>query len=255
MSLFALALKDPAADPAPAAALLASCAAMNGGAARTFLRRNPGFLGRALTLEAAEALKSAADSVGLVTALFSEDDIRLPPPPLKVSKIEPKGSGFYAFAGDERFFFKYEDVRLIAAAAYDAPVPPPSQEALKASVFEGVRRLAGLPGYEPADGEPGKETYFRADIMAGTENGTVRLLLEPENLDFSALGPSLSHSSLVNFRTLLDTLSAPAFNAARNAFLTAFLASKPVAAMKTAGPEACDTGLSLLLLLTSKRTD
>lgn len=252
MSVFALALKDPAAPPEAAAAFLASAGFSDKDAAREFVRRNPGFLGRSLTLEAAEKLRAAATAAGLATALFDEGELNPPPLPLRAARLEPKGTGFNVQAGGAIVFMKYEDVRLIAAAAYDAPVPPPSQEALKASIFDGVRRLAGLPGYEPALSEPPKDTFFRADLVMA--DGT-RLLLEPEGLDFSALGPSRSHSSLVNFRALLDALSAPAFKAVRNAFLLTFLASKPIAAMKTAGPEACDTALSLLLLLIAKRED
>ncbi len=252
MSGFALALKDPAAPPEAAAGFLSDSGFADKDAAREFVRRNPGFLGRALTPEAAEKLKAAADAAGLASALFDEEELKPPPLPLRAARLEPKGTGFNVQAGGAIVFMKYEDIRLIAAAAYDAPVPPASQEALKASVFEGIRRLAGLPGYEPALSEPPKDTFFRADVVMA--DGT-RLLLEPETLDFSALGPARTHSSLVNFRTLLDALSAPAFKAAKNAFLLTFLASKPIAAIKTAGPDACDTALSLLLLLTSKRTD
>jgi len=252
VSAFALAFRDPAADPAAAAAFLANAGVADKDAAREFVRRNPGFLGRALSTEAAEKLRAAAAAAGLTTALFDEEAIGLPPVPLRAARLELKVTGFEVQAGGAIVFMKYEDIRLIAAAAYDAPVPPPSQGALKASIFDGVRRLAGLPGYEPALKAPPRETFFRADIVMA--DGT-RLLLEPEGLDFSPLGPSRSHSSLVNFRALLDALSAPAFKAAKNAFLRSFLASKPIAAMKAAGPDACDTALSLLLLLTSKRTD
>ncbi|OGR65061.1 MAG: hypothetical protein A2X31_07850 [Elusimicrobia bacterium GWB2_63_22] len=250
MTAFALALKDPAAPPEAAAGFLVNAGAADKDAAREFVRRNPGFLGRALTREAAEKLRAAAAAAGLATALFDEEEVKLPPLPLRAARLEPKGTGFEVQAGGAIVFMKYEDVRLIAAAAYDAPLPPPSQEALKASIFDGIRRLAGLPGYEPALSEPPKDTFFRADIVMADNT---RLLLEPEALDFSALGPSRSHSSLVNFRALLDALSAPAFKAARNAFLLAFLASKPITGMKTAGPDACDTALSLLLLLIEKR--
>jgi len=253
VSLFALARADAAAGPEAAAELLAAGGSLSRDAVRDFLRRNPGFLGRSLTRDGAEKLKAAAAAAGIECALFAEEDIVLPPVPLKALKIDPKGAGFYAQAGGALTFIKYEDIILIAAAAYDAPVPPPSQEALRTGIFEGIRRLAGLPGWQPVSAQPPKETFFRADLLIASESGPVRLLLEPENLDFSPLGPGRSPSSLVNFRALLDTLSAPAFKAAKNAFLLAFLAGRPLAPLKTAGPEACDLGLSLMILLADKK--
>lgn len=252
MSLFALALKDPAADPAAAYAFLCGGAGLSRDAALLFQRGNPGFLGRALPADGAEKLRSAAAAAGLQTALFAEEDLPLPPTPLKVAKIDCKPTGFYVQAAGAVTFVKNEDVLLAAAWAWDAPVPPPSQEALKASVFEGIRRLAGLPGYEPRR-DPPRDTFFRADLVAAAEEGPVRLLLAPENLDFSPLGARREHSSLINFRLLLDAITAPAFKAARNGTLNAFLAGRPLAPFKAAGPEACDAGLSLLLLLTKEK--
>ncbi len=252
MNAFALALKSAAAEPLTALPFLVSAGGYKKDPARAFLRRQPGFLGRNLTLEAAKSLKAAADAASLETVLFSEEDIKFPPAPLKAVKIEPKGSGFYAHAGGDPAFVKYEDINIIAAAAYDKPAAPTAAADLKPGVFDGIMRLAGVETYRPASRQPPKETFFRADIIAG--NGAMRLLLEPESLDFSPLGPGRSHSSLTNFRTLLDTLAAPAFHAAKNAFLQAFLAGRPLTQLKVAGPEAADIELSRLLLLTSKRS-
>jgi hypothetical protein len=51
---------------------------------------------------------------------------------------------------------------------------------------------------------------------------------------------------------LLDLIAAPAFTAVKNSFLRAFIASKPLTALKVASPEAADTELSRLLLLTRR---
>jgi len=253
MNTFALALKKYDIEAPEAAAFLAAAGGYEKDSAREFVRRQPGFLGRDLTLEEAKTLKEAAQAAGLETALFSEDDIKAPPVPLKVLKIDPKGSGFYVTAGGAVTFVKYEDISVLAAAAYDKPAAPLSAEDLKPGVFDGILRLAGLETYRPVTKLPPKETFFRADIIA--ENGALRLLLEPENLDFSPLGPARSHTSLINFRALLDTLSAPAFHAARNAFLQAFLAGRALTPLKVSGPQAADTDLSRLLLLTTKRPE
>lgn len=252
MSQFALALLDPSADPAAAVAFLRDSAGLRRDEALGFQRRNPGFLGRSLDAAAAERLRTAAAAAGLRTALLAETSLLPPPEPLKAAKIDPKPTGFYIQAGGAITFVRNEDVSLIAAWAWDAPLPPPSQEALEASIFEGIRRMAGLPGYEPRQ-EPPKETFFRADIIVASAEGPIRLLLAPESLDFSPLGPKREHSSLLNFRLLLDAIAAPAFNAARNGALNAFLAGRPLAPHKTAGPEACDAGLSLLMLLTKEK--
>ncbi len=252
MSLFAVALRDPAADPAAASAFLCAAGGLTRDSALDFQRRSPGFLGRSLPAAEAERLRAAAAAAGLETALFAETDLLAPPEPLKAAKIDPKPTGFYAQAAGAITFVKNEDVSLIAAWAWDAAVPPQSHEALKASVFEGIRRLAGLPGHEPRR-DPPRDTFFRADILAASEQGPLRLLLAPESLDFSPLGPKREHSSLLNFRLLLDAMAAPAFKALRNGALNAFLAGRPLAPFKTAGPEACDAGLSLLALLAKEK--
>lgn len=252
MSLFAVALRDPAADPGAASAFLCASAGLRRDEVLDFQRRNPGFLARSVAAAEAEKIRTAAAAAGLQTALFAETDLTPPPAGLKAAKLDPKPTGFYVQAAGAVTFVKNEDISLVAAWAWDAPVPPPSQEALKASVFEGIRRLAGLPGHEPLR-QPPKETFFRADVIADSPEGQLRLVLAPENLDFSPLGPKREHSSLLNFRTLLDAVSAPAFKAARNAALNAFLAGRPLAPHKAAGPEACDAGLSLLLLLAKEK--
>lgn len=252
MSLFALALKDPSADPAKAYAFLCAAAGLSRDAALLFQRRNPGFLARALGAAGAEALRAAAAAAGLETALFAEDSLVPPPAPLRAAKLDPKPTGFYVQAAGAVTFVRYEDISLLAAWAWDAPLPPASPAEFKAGVFEGVLRLAGLGGAEPRR-DPPRDTFFRADIIAASPEGPLRLLLAPENLDFSPLGPKREHSSLLNFRLLLDAVAAPAFKAARNGALNAFLAGRPLAAHKAAGPEACDAGLALLLLLTKEK--
>ena len=52
MSLFAVVIRDPLAPPQAAAAFLAGVKGFNRDSAREHLRRQPGFLGRGLTLEA-----------------------------------------------------------------------------------------------------------------------------------------------------------------------------------------------------------
>jgi hypothetical protein len=52
---------------------------------------------------------------------------------------------------------------------------------------------------------------------------------------------------------LLKRLSAACPKAATNAFLPAFLEARPLAQLKLAGPQACDTELSRLLLVTPRK--
>jgi len=246
----AVALKDPAAAPlTPADFLLTRGYTRD--SARLFMRSQPGFLGRALTLADARALAQAAGDAGLATVLVRETDIPLPPAAVRAAKLEPKAGGFDIVAGGAIKFIPYGSVSLIAAAAFDAPAGQPRLETLGHGLFAGLMRLAGIKGYEPVSETGPLETFFRADLIA--EDGALRLLLEPENLDFSPLGAARSHSSLVNFRILLATLAAGCPGAVKNPFLTAFLANSPLAPLKLASPEACDTSLSRLLLLTPKR--
>lgn len=246
---YAVALKDVSSGPLAPAGFLAG-RGYTPDSARDFMRGQPGFLGRAMTLAGARELCAAASAAGLAAILIRESDIPYPPTALKTVKIEPKTGGFHAVAGGAVKFIPYESVSLIAAAAFDSPVAPPRLEALKNGLFSGLIRLAGGRTFEPVREAGMLETFFRADIIA--EEGTLRLLLEPENLDFSPLGTDLSHSSLENFRTLLRRISAPCFGAVKNRFLQAFLSSRPLSGLKIASPEAAGNELSRLMLLSSE---
>jgi len=244
---FAVALKDPAASPLGPAAFLSGLGGHDQDSALRLLRAQPGFFGRRLPLEAARKLAAAAAAAGFETVLVSELDVKPLPAALSAVKVEPKAGGFAVQASGAVKFMPFEAVSFFTAAAYEAPVQPPSLAALKTGLFQKLSRLAGVPGPVPAAASGYRETFFRADIIA--EDGALRFLLEPENLDFSPLGAARSHSSLANFRALLGRISGPCFNAVKNPFLAAFLESRPLAALKFAGPDACDTDLSRLLLV------
>jgi hypothetical protein len=244
MSSYALALKDAAAELLAPAAFLAGVKGHDRESARNFLRAQPGFLGRNLQLEAARELAAGAAAAGFETMLVEETAIPALPHPIETDRIEPKGNGFYARAGGALTFVPYEAVTIFSAAAFDAVTLPDTLPALKPGLFEKLARLAGEP--PPPLPAPQRETFFRADIILGEER--IRLQLKPETLDFCPRGPARSPSSLVNFRALLDALSAPCFNTARNAFLQAFLAGRPLTLLKVSGPEAADLELSRLLL-------
>ncbi|MDD5208065.1 MAG: hypothetical protein PHV36_01635 [Elusimicrobiales bacterium] len=251
MSLYALAIKVPSIEPLAPAAFLAGVKGYSRDSARAFLRAQPGFLGRNLQLEAARELAAAAGLAGFETMLVEETAVQAPPRPIEAEKIEPKGNGFNATAGGALTFIPYESITVFTAAAYDAFTVPDTIQDMNPGVFEKMARLVGAE--TPKVPAPVRETFFRADIISGEER--LRLLLKPENLDFSPLGPARSPSSLVNFRALLGTISAPCFKAVKNEFLLAFLAGRPLTPLKIAGPEAADLELTRLLLLTTKRAD
>ncbi len=251
MSLYALALKEASIEPLAPAAFLTGVKGYNRDSARAFLRAQPGFLGRNLQLEAARELAAAAGLAGFETMLVEETAVQAPPRPIETEKIEPKGNGFNATAGGALTFIPYESITVFTAAAYDAFTVPDTIQGMNPGVFEKIARLVGAE--TPKVPAPVREIFFRADIISGTER--VRLLLKPENLDFSPLGPARSPSSLINFRALLGTISAPCFTAVKNEFLLAFLAGRPLTPLKIAGPEAADLELTRLLLLTAKRAE
>lgn len=250
ISLYAVALKAAAAEPLAPADFLAGRKGGGRDSARAFLRSQPGFLGRGLGLEEARELKDAAGAAGFETVLALEDEVPVPPTALKVSKLEFKDAGFSATAGGAIQFVEFAAVTLLTAAAFDAPAPQVGLAAPEPGLFERLLRLAGAPAYEPVIETGARDTFFRADLLA---EGGLHLLLEPENLDFSPLGPGRSPSSLINFRELLKRLSAACPQAVSNAFLPAFLAGKPLPQLKLAGPQACGTELSRLLLVTPQK--
>ena len=246
--LYAAALKETSAEPLAPAAFLAVRKGYTRDSARAFLRAQPGFLGRALTLEEARELQAAALAAGFEAVLARENEIPALPKAIKVTKLELNEAGFSATAGGALQFVDFGDVSVLTASAFDAPAPPISLDAIKRDViFEKIMSLAGEQPYAPITEGGARETFFRADLLA--EGGQLRLSLDPENLDFSPLGAGRSHSSLINFRELLRLLSLSCPKAVINAFLPAFLAGRPLAQLKLAGPQACDVELSRLLLV------
>lgn len=251
MSTYAVALKSAGLPLLAPAAFLAGLGVGSAEATRDFLRANPGFLGRNLQLEKARPLADAAGQAGFETIIAAETDLPAPPPAIVVEKIEIEKTGFRAVGAGALHFIPYDSIIVFAAASYQAPAAPRSTADLKPDLFYRLAALAGLQLPAPVPPAPAKETFLRADIIGG--DGPVRLLLKPEALDFSALGPERSLSSEANFRTLLTRLAAPAFTAVKNHFLEAYIAQAQAPAGKLSGPEACDTGLSLLLLLAKEK--
>jgi hypothetical protein len=249
VSQYAVLLKDPLAELLAPAAFLSGLKGSGRDAALAFLRLNPGFMGRNLTMEAARDLSAAAGQAGFETLLVPETALPALPKPLPAEKLEPKTGGFSARIPGAVVFIPYDSITIFAAAAWDAQVLPDTLQALKPNLFEKLAALAGMP----AQPQPAalRETFFRADIIGG--EGPLRLVLKPEALDFSPLGAARSTASLANFRVLLDTLATPAFGAVTSSFLTAFLASAPLAPHKVASPEAADLALSRLILLSSPK--
>ena len=245
MSTYALALKEIETEPLAPLAFLSGVKGYSRDSAREFLRARPGFLGRNLQLDAARELSAAAGLAGFGTMLIKETELPAPPYPVEPDRIEPKDGGFQARAGGALTFIPYGSITIFSAAAFDAPAAVDNIQALDSGLFERIARFAGarLP---PAPA-PARDTFFRADLISGEER--LRLLLKPENLDFSPLGPARSPASLINFRSLLGTLAAHCPKAVKNIFLRAFLAGGPLPLLKIASAEAADAELSRLLLL------
>ncbi|HCC48352.1 MAG TPA: hypothetical protein DEQ38_09610 [Elusimicrobia bacterium] len=244
MSSYAVILKDPAAPLAAAVPFLAGLKGQGRDPAAAFARANPGFLGRSLPLEAARALASGAAAAGFKTIIAAETDLPAPPPELAAVKIEPGDGGFHARTPGALTFIPYETVTIFSAAAWDAAYIPDTLQALKPGLFARIAALAGAGLPPPA--APVRETCFRADIIGGEV--PLRVVLRPEALDFSPLGPARGPSSLENFRALLELLAAPCFQAVKNDFLPAFLAGRQLAGLKVASEEAAGLELSRLLL-------
>lgn len=244
MSAYAVCVTDPLAPPLAALPFLSGRPGFNKDSARVFLRKQPGFLGRGLDFKTAGELKAAAAAAGLETAVIDEASLVPPPPPVRPLKLELTANGFTAFSAATKDFHPFESVSLICAGAYDAPVAPLNLEGAKLGLLDELREKFFGPPPKYTHG-PRKETFFRADVLAGG----VRLRLEPEKLDFSALGPERAQSSLQNFRLQLGRLAAPCFRAVKNSFLAAFLKSEQLAPYKLASDEACEAELSRLLLL------
>lgn len=244
MSACFVALKDPAADPFSPLDFLCG-RGYTRDAALGFLRNNPGFLGRRMSPEAAADLRAAA--AGLEVLLAAEDDLPALPGPLTVKRAVPKAGGFEVTDGNSFRYVPADSVRLAAAWAWDAPAPPLNTSTLAAGLAGGIK--ASLSGESPREEDAGpRDTFFRAELLAGGR----RLRFSPEELDFSPLGAEKGPGSLENFRRLLDRLVAPAFGAVRSAFFSAFLARRPLAGLKVAGPAACGADLARLLLLLGK---
>lgn len=245
MTGYTVFLKDPLLPPRAPLDFMAQRLGGTAGAEK-FLGENPGFLGRHLTLEAAKTLAEAAAKAGLRTVLAAESDLAVLPPALKPVKITLEGTGFHADVCGVRNFVAYDSVSLITAGTFDSVLPPVTLEPIRKDLLEEVKKLAGMEILRqtlPAT----KETFFRAEVIA--QAAALRLVLEAENLDYSGLGKERTYSSFLNFRKLLEILSGSSIKALRNPFLEAFLSGKPLARLKLASEQACETDTARLLLL------
>jgi len=243
VSGFAVALTAAEAHPGPAAEFLARRPGFSLRSAREQLRRSPGFLGRALTLNAAAELRSAAEAAGLPCAIFPEEELGDLPAPLKPGALLPGPSGFKFFSGNAPVFVNYSQITALSVACWDAPPPASGHAALLPGLFRRLLEAAGANRLPPPARGP-LETHLRADLVTAAG---LRLLLEPESLDFSGLagrGPSAA----ANFRALLRELSGRTPGARRNLFLGAFLEGRDLAPLKLSGPDAADLDLARLLL-------
>jgi len=243
VSGFAVALTAAEAHPGPAAEFLAARPGFSLRSAREQLRSSPGFLGLALTLEAAAALRADAEAAGLPCAIFPEEELRRLPAPIKPGAILAGPSGFEFFSGAEPVLAEYAQVTAFAAYGWDAPPPASGHAALRPGLFRRLLEAAGANRLPPPARGP-LETYLRADLVTAAG---LRLLLEPESLDFSGLagrGPSAAG----NFQALLRELSGRTPGARRNLFLGAFLEGRDLAPLKLSGPDAADLDLARLLL-------
>lgn len=245
MSQYAVLLKDPLAGPPAAAAFLAARGGLGRDAALAFARKNPGFLGRGLALDAARALAADALKADLPVVLAAEAGFPALPPAIEAERAEAATDGLVVKSAAASIFMPYGSVRVIAGAAWDARRPPDTLDALKPGLFSKLAGLAGL-ALPPEPAAP-LETFFRADVVGG--DGPLRVSLRPERLDFSALGKDRAPASLANFRLLLDRISAASFGAAQNALIPELLASRPLAPHKVASEEAADLSLVRLLIL------
>lgn len=248
MSGFAVALTAAEAQPGPAAEFLAGRPGFSLRSAREYLRGNPGFLGRALPLDAAAEVRTAAEAAGLACSLFPEEALLPPPSPLKPRALRPGPSHFEVLSDRPPFFVDYAQVTALSAAGWEAPPPPSGRPALIPGLLRRLLEAAGADRLPPPARGP-LETYFRADLVT---SAGLRLLLEPESLDFSGLEGS-GPSAAANFRGLLLVLSSRSPGARRNLFLAAFLEGRDLAPLKVAGPEAADLDLARLLLTAPRR--
>jgi hypothetical protein len=155
----------------------------------------------------------------------------------------PGPGGLEVLTDDAPLLVDYAQIAALSAAGWDAPPPPAGHAALRPGLFRRLLEASGANRLPPPGRAP-LETYFRADLVTAAG---LRLRLEPESLDFSAL-PGRSPSAAANFRALLLELSARAPAARRNIFLAAFLEGRDLAPLKVAGPDAADLDLVRLLL-------
>lgn len=252
--LYCVLHKDPGYSREKAAAFLAGERCIDPAEAAAAVRACPGFLLENASLDKASAFNLRASATGLETVLLSHKDLREPPPAIAVSKIELRTEGFYHVRASAREYVPFEAVRMLTACAFDIEVPakaamePAAMEAgliasLRARYFPFALPLGDkYREPPPAAAAPVRETVFLADIFTGGPE-PLRLRINCDEQDYSGIGPKKTVSSLENFRTLLDELSARAFGTRRNAFLEALLKKEPLAPLKYPSAEAYEKEL------------
>jgi len=250
VELYCVLHKDPAYSREKTLGFLAQERCISRDEAVAAFQESPGFLLENASLAKASAFNLRASAYGFETLLLSHKDLRNPPPPLPVSKIEPKTEGFYFTSGVLKDHIPAKTVRALAACAYDVEIPPKDTSALETGFINSLRARY-FPSIPPLPQPPSaKETVFTADIITDGPM-PLRLSLPCDGQDYSGLGPLKALSSLENFRVLLDELSARAFGAGNNRFLEALLKGEQLTPLKSPSPEAYEK--ELIWLLTIKK--
>lgn len=263
--LYCVLHKDPGYSREKAAAFLSGERCIDLPEAAAAVRAAPGFLLENASLGKSSAFNLRASAYGFETVLLSHNDLKSPPPPATVSKIELRTEGFYYVHGSVKEHVPFGSVRMITACAFDVEVPVKEPAVMEAGLIASLRARYfpfalplgdkdGKPAAAPLPQAPARETVFLADIFTGGPP-PLRLHVPCDEQDYSGIGPKKTVASLENFRVLLDELSARAFGTRRNSFLDALLKKAPLGPLKYPSVEAYEKELVWLATILPPKSE
>ncbi len=221
-------------DAKAVAAVLAARSTLSAESWLPVARRSWGILGEPSAAEDAEALAAALTAAGLPAVAVPVALLEEPPAASGVTKAELSGDGFDVVAGRagvERERLIWTHMKVLSAGVLSETGRKTVTEGPSAgekAVRLGATLVTGLPlmGGKSKTREVSEErrTPFIEMIFAEPAR-RVRILAA--EFDYTALGPKMSYSAELNFRTLVAELAARAPGALRSKGARAILAKAP----------------------------
>jgi hypothetical protein len=240
---FSVLLAKPELPPADKVAqVLASFKGETAFDARQRAKHTWGFLWEYLDQAEAERLAGLSTAAGLEARAVPMDRVaRLPPgPPVHWLRAAPEGIFYTTGSDTAEKACPWDQVRLVAAAGLKEQISftktvkegPSDKERM---IGLGITMITGIPVGMGKSKEVKKtvqttELFLHMDVFIQGPQGPVRLPVNAEQFNYSALGEARANNVFGNFRLLLQHVDSHAGSVLRNKGARTLMAGQPVTA-------------------------